>query len=129
MPVVIANIDEVPFLEPVLRPDGSKYVPGLGVIKTGTKGRTKFLGNDETGPWIYVLERPAGDVIPRHKHVADRVEYLIEGEIEWREDDGSVTTYGPGTVSFVTRGTEYEYTVKRDARILLWFAARPGFLG
>ena len=76
-----------------------------------------------------MLERPAGDVIPPYKHVADRVEYLISGEIEWREADGNVTTYGPGTVSFVTKGTEYEYTVKRDARILLWFAGPPGFVG
>jgi hypothetical protein len=129
MPVVIANIDQVPYLEPVLRADGRKYVPGLGLIKASTKGRTKFLGDEETGPWIYVLDRPAGDVIPRHQHTSDRVEFLVEGEIEWREDDGSVTTYGPGTVSFVTKGTAYEYTVMQDSRILLWFAERPGFIG
>ena len=129
MPVVIANIDQVPYLEPVLRPDGSKYVPGLGIIKANTRGKTKFVGDAEAGPWIYVLDRPAGSEVPRHQHTSDRVEFLIEGEIEWREDDGSVATYGAGTVSFVTKGTYYEYSVLKDSRILLWFAERPGFIG
>jgi hypothetical protein len=129
MPVVIANIEQVPYLEPIVRADGTKYVPGLGTIKANTRGRTKFIGDEDRGPWIYVLDRPAGSVVPRHQHTADRVEFLLEGEIEWREDDGSVTTYSAGTVSFVTQGTAYEYTVIKDSRILLWFAARPGFIG
>src|SRR5215210_3552839 len=101
MPVVIANIDEVPYLEPVFRANGAKYVPGLGEIRANTKGQVKFIGDEVAGPWIYVLDRPAGSVIPRHQHVADRVEFLLSGEIEWREDDGKVTNYGPGTISFV----------------------------
>src|SRR5205085_12339429 len=103
-----------------------KYGPGLGLIKADTRGRTRFVGDEQDGPWIYVLDRPAGDVVPRHRHTSDRVEFVVAGEIEWREDDGSVTAYGPGTVSFVTKGTAYEYTVMQDSRILLWFAERPG---
>ena len=102
-----------------------------GADRTGRNGATRFLGRDG-GPWVYLSERPAGAVIPSHVHRSDRTEYLLEGEIEFRfaepPADGSpqVSTYGAGTMSFVTAGTAYGYTVLADARILLVFADEPG---
>ena len=109
---------------------GIEDVPPLAAGDRPT-GSTRFLGRP-AGPWIYYSERPAGAVIPYHRHGADRTEFVLEGEIEFRfaepPEDGSpqVSSYGAGTMSFVTAGTAYGYTVLSDARILLIFEQEPG---
>ena len=98
----------------------------------GDKGSTRFLGRPGAGPWVYYSERPAGAVIPNHRHRSDRTEFLLEGEIEFRfaepPADGApqVARYRAGTLSYVTAGTAYGYTVLSDAKILLMFPEEPG---
>jgi uncharacterized cupin superfamily protein len=58
--------------------------------------------------------------------VANRVEFLIEGEIEWRERGKDPVVYGPGTLTYVEAGTVYGYTVLKDAVILILFDGSPG---
>jgi len=105
---------------------GIPGVPGAPVITTAT-GSTRFLGRDgERGPWVYYSERPAGDVIPMHKHSANRIEFLIEGKIEWHERGKEAKMYAAGTLSHVDAGIIYGYTVLEDAKILIIFDAPPG---
>jgi hypothetical protein len=128
MGTLVVNVHEHPYWENQVMPDGRIQVPGLGLIRADVNSgtRNKFFGDPETGPFIYLLEVPAGTKINRHSHKADRLEFLIEGEIEWQEDDGAVTTYGAGTLTYVTAGTFYQYQVLKDAKILLTFYGRPG---
>lgn len=94
-------------------------------------GTTRFLGGAD-GPWVYYSERPAGAVIPMHRHRSGRTEFLIEGEIAFRfaepPGDGSPqeTVYGANTMTYVKPGVVYGYTVLRDARILISFDSEPG---
>jgi hypothetical protein len=96
-----------------------------------TIGTTRFLGGQH-GPWVYYSERPAGAVIPLHKHRSGRTEFLIEGEIAFRfaepPDDGSPqeAVYGANTLTYIRPGVVYGYTVLRDSRILISFDSEPG---
>jgi quercetin dioxygenase-like cupin family protein len=101
--------------------------------RTPLKGRgderavTRFLGpTQDTGPWVYLTQRPAGERVPLHKHSANRTEFLIEGVIDWKEPQKPFVRYGAGTLSYVEAGTIYSYDVVEDATILLWFDSRPG---
>ncbi len=111
-------------------PDGKRHVTGVPnapVITTAT-GTTRFLGRETEGqgPWVYYSERPKGDVIPMHKHSADRTEFLIEGKIEWRERGKPPNVYEAGTLSYVEAGVIYGYEVLEDAKILIIFNEAPG---
>jgi quercetin dioxygenase-like cupin family protein len=64
---------------------------------------------------------PAGHHIQKHSHSSDRVEYVLEGEIEF---EGEVVS--TGGFSFVSAGTEYEYDIMKDTTILLVFNGPPG---
>jgi hypothetical protein len=94
-------------------------------------GTTRFLGGKD-GPWVYYSERPAGAEIPLHQHRSGRTEFLIEGEIAFRfaepPADGSPqeTVYGANTMTYVSPGVVYGYTVLRDSRILISFDSEPG---
>jgi hypothetical protein len=125
---LVVNVNEHPYWENQVMPDGRRLVPGLGLIRADVKPGTKnkFFGDPDNGPYIYLLEVPAGTAINRHAHKSDRIEFLMEGEIEWEEDDGKITTYGAGTLTHVTAGTFYQYRVLKDAKILLTFYGRPG---
>jgi quercetin dioxygenase-like cupin family protein len=114
--IYLVNIDDVPGRSPQ-RPEGMETSAAV----------TRFLGeSDEAGPWVYFTERPKGDVVPFHKHASDRLEFLIEGEIDWRERGGESRRYGAGTLSFVVANKVYGYRVLQDAKILIWFLKRPG---
>jgi len=111
--------------------DGVRNMPGIPnapVFKT-SKGVTRFLGREDgadEGPWVYFSERPAGDLIPMHKHASNRIEFLVSGVIEWYEPGVPPRRYEAGTMSHVTAGTVYGYKVLEDARIFLVFDGKPG---
>jgi quercetin dioxygenase-like cupin family protein len=117
--------------------DGS---PGFGTLDHETpRTRVKWLGGDgQDGPWIYWVERQAGEVIAPHKHKADRVEYIARGSIEWFEGEAAVawyrdgrenasgTRYKAGTMTWVPAGTVYGYKILEDTDVMLWFYGSPG---
>jgi uncharacterized cupin superfamily protein len=112
------------------RPDISKagrseVAPGASVEAVDAGRLTRFLGRDD-GPWVFYVERAAGDVNPMHRHGANRVEFIIDGEIEWREPGKEPVVYGAGTMSYVDAGTTYGFTVLRDCKILMVFDGSPG---
>ena len=104
-------------------------------VPDAPKGRktTRFLGPEgedfvspKRPPYAYFIERPEGDVTPDHAHNANRLEFVVEGRIEWRERGKPPLEYGPGTLTYVEAGTVYGYTVLEDARILIVFEKPPG---
>lgn len=118
---------------------GDHATPGFGRVRSGVEARVKWLGGtDEAGPWIYHVERRAGEVIPPHRHHADRVEYILEGTIEWHEADEAVAWYRDGalagtgeryvanSLTWVPAGRVYGYRIIEDTRLLLWFGSSPG---
>lgn len=103
----------------------------------GSKAQIKWLGGDaETGPWVYYIEHPEGAIVKPHKHFARRVEYVLDGEIEffegrqavdWYRGDTSIqgSLHGPGTVSWVPPGTMYGYRIVRASKLLHVFFENP----
>jgi hypothetical protein len=94
---------------------------------------TRFLGRASEDfvhptrpPYAYFIERPAGDVTADHSHNANRLEFVVEGRIEWRERGREPVEYGAGTLTWVEAGTVYGYTVLEDAKILIVFEKSPG---
>ena len=129
MAIMIKNIDTEPYVQKQVGTDGRYAVPGAGRLRQDlSKAKTKFLGDPEKGPWLYLLDRPAGDGVPLHMHSANRIEFVVEGEIHWKDSEGRDEIYGAGTVTYVTARTKYEYTVTKPTRILLWFDEKPSFL-
>jgi hypothetical protein len=126
----IVRVSEAPELEGrIVRPGATR---SAGPAAPERKS-TRFLGrpdDDPTSPvrppFAYYNRRPAGDVTREHSHVANRVEFLIDGEIEWRERGKDPVVYGPGTLTYVEAGTVYGYTVLKDATILILFDGSPG---
>ena len=118
----LVNIADRPDLE---KPgaDGKRAVPGLSddaPMMDKARGTTRYLGREAAeggveGPYAYYSDRPAGDVIPMHRHSANRTEFLISGSIEWREPGKKPRIYGAGTLSHVEAGTIYGYKVIEDA--------------
>ena len=122
----VVNEDDVPELE------GTFERPGLD-SGDGTAKSTKYLGlvgddpvHPANPPYAYLIRRPSGDVTKDHKHRANRVEFIVEGEIEWREQGREPVRYGAGTLTYVEAGTVYGYTVLEDAKILILFDRPPG---
>lgn len=100
--------------------------------EAGSKS-TRFLGLPEQDflspdkpPYAYFIERPKGDVTPNHSHNANRIEFVVEGQIEWREPGREPVLYGAGTLTYVEAGTVYGYEVLEDAKILIVFEKSPG---
>ena len=128
--VFFKNVDEEPWLD--LTANLDKARPGKG-----SKAQLKWMGGDaETGPWVYYIEHPEGAIVKPHKHFARRVEYVLEGEIEfyegadalaWHRGDTSIvgTHHGPGTVSWVPPGTLYGYRIVRASKLLHIFFENP----
>lgn len=116
------------------RPDLEAKIdrPGSGT-SGGARKTTRFLGlpgqdfvNPNQPPYAYYIERPKGDVTPNHRHDANRIEFVVEGVIEWREPGRKPVVYGAGTLTYVEAGTIYGYEVLEDARILIVFEQSPG---
>lgn len=120
---LIVDTSKVPF-QAVNRQE----FPGVGKIPGKIRDVEgiyyKFLGQDpETGPWVYVVKLPAGYHVQKHSHAADRLEYLLEGEIEF---DGEVLS--AGCFTFITARVAYEYNILKDTTILLTFNGPPGLM-
>lgn len=123
-------IDEVDWLEPEAEPDKARPAKG-------SKARIKWLGgSSEEGPWIYYIEHPVGAVVKPHKHNARRVEYILDGELEFftgedalRMHRGDETVagslHGPGTMSWVPPGTLYAYRITKASTLLHVFYENP----
>lgn len=124
------------YLAPLLNlaADGA---PGFGT-RTGVTSRVKWMGGDEEhGPWIYWVERSAGEVIRPHKHRAGRVEFVVRGAIEWFEGSDALTwlragtpegggrRYEAGSLTWVPAGKVYGYRILEDTDVLLWFDGHP----
>jgi quercetin dioxygenase-like cupin family protein len=122
---VISLGDRPNLEEQIERPGGHEV--------SGARKTTRFLGLEGEDfvsplkpPFAYFIERPKGDITPDHSHNANRLEFVVEGRIEWREQGREPVTYGPGTLTYVEAGTIYGYTVLEDARILIVFEKSPG---
>ncbi len=116
------------------RPNLEEKIERVGARgESGAHKTTRFLGPDGEDfvsplkpPYAYFIERPKGDVTPDHSHNANRLEFVVEGQIEWREQGLEPVVYGRGTLTYVEAGTVYGYTVLEDARILIVFEESPG---
>ncbi len=121
---LIIDTNTVPF-QKVKREE--KY-PGVGKIPEQVKSvegiEYKYFGQDpKEGPWVYMVKFPAGHHIERHSHAADRVEYVLEGEINF---EGKVL--GAGSFSYISARTPYEYDILEETTILLIFNGPPGII-
>jgi hypothetical protein len=123
------NVADEPWLEPS-ETDRARITEEIA-------SRVKWLGGDATsGPWVYWVHQPAGHRVRPHKHPAARVEFVLDGEIEffegddalrwWRGDD-TVTgsRHGTGTLSYVPVGTVYSYLMTKDTTLLHVFFDNP----
>jgi hypothetical protein len=122
----VVNVNDRPDIEAIIERPGHGMVPG------DERKNTRYLGlpddnplDPEKPPYVFYIRRPAGDVTPDHSHRANRIEFVIEGRIEWREPGKEPVVYGAGTLTYVEAGTVYGYTVLDDATILIVFDARP----
>jgi ChrR Cupin-like domain len=121
---LIVDTNKVPFQ----RVNRSEKYPGVGKIPDQVKNVEdiyyKYFGKDpKEGPWVYMVKFPAGHHIDKHSHAADRVEYVLDGEILF---DGE--TFGAGSFSYITARTQYEYDILQDTTILLIFNGPPGLI-
>ena len=128
--VFFHHLDEVPFMDLAANLDKARPAPG-------SKARIKWLGGDSaTGPWVYYIEHPQGAVVKPHKHHAPRIEYVLEGEIEfflgkdavaWFRGDASIegSRHGAGSLSYVPSGTIYAYRITEASKLLHVFYANP----
>ncbi len=126
MPPHVVNINDRQDIEAIIER------PGSGKVAGDERKNTRYLGlpddnplDPQQPPYVFYIRRPAGDVTPVHSHRANRVEFVIEGRIEWREPGKAPVEYGAGTLTYVEAGTVYGYTVLEDATILIVFDDRP----
>ncbi len=83
----------------------------------------QLIGDREKGPWILVVSLPPGHVIAPHRHNADQVRYIINGEIT---TDGRI--HGPGTVYYTDRRTDYSFIAGPEGvRYLAAFSGPTGY--
>ena len=122
----VVNVNDLPDIEKIIERPGSGAVPGTD------RKSTRYLGlpddnplDPQKPPFAFHIRRPAGDITPDHSHRANRIEFVIEGRIEWRERGKEPVEYGAGTLTYVEAGTVYGYTVLEDATILIIFESRP----
>lgn len=128
--VFFKQVDEVPWLDLTVPSDMARPA-------RGSSARIKWMGGDaESGPWVYYIEHPADAIVKPHKHNARRVEYVLDGEIEffegnealaWHRGDTSVqgSRHGAGTVSWVPPGTVYGYRIVKASKLLHVFFDNP----
>lgn len=66
------------------------------------------------------LVRVEGDKVPWHTHEAeDEMFYVLEGELEVHERDGSAVL-GPGEFAVVQRGTEHRVVPRSHVKLMLF---------
>jgi hypothetical protein len=128
--VFFHHLDEVPFMDVAANRDKARPAKG-------SEAKIKWLGGDsETGPWVYYIEHPVDAVIKPHKHHAPRIEYVLDGEIEFFMGDDAVawfrgnqdivgTRHGAGSLSYVPSGTVYAYRITQASKLLHVFYENP----
>jgi uncharacterized cupin superfamily protein len=91
----------------VMHIDEAPWVYGGPPAEEGHKnGGGQLVGDIEKGPWIHINWVPPGNYTPPHSHNQDEVMYIIEGGLTMGD-----RFCGPGTVVFIERGTDYDFTV------------------
>jgi quercetin dioxygenase-like cupin family protein len=113
---------------PFQKVDRAQKYPGVGKIPDQVGNIEgiyyKYFGeNPKDGPWVYMVKFPAGHHIDKHSHAADRVEYVLDGEILFEGE-----TLGAGAFTFITARTQYEYDILKETTILLIFNGPPGII-
>ncbi|MDA1216340.1 MAG: cupin domain-containing protein [Chloroflexi bacterium] len=98
MDSVIMHVDEARWLHKQDTPPGQPRPLGQ-----------RFIGDLETGPWIYVNNLEPGRVVPPHTHTQSETFYVVEGDITVGD-----RVCGPGTVVYMKAGTEYGFTVGQN---------------
>jgi hypothetical protein len=105
--------------------------------RKGTQARVKWLGTTpEEGPWVYWVEQPKGAIVHPHKHFAPRIEYLVEGALEYFEGQDAIdwirnpeghhgARHETGAMSYVPAGTLYGYYMLEDSKLLHVFFSNP----
>jgi citrate lyase subunit beta/citryl-CoA lyase len=128
--VFFLNVETVDFLD--LTANRDKARPA-----SGSEAKIKWLGGPpETGPWVYYIEHPANAIVKPHKHLAPRIEYVLDGELEfflgvdavaWFRGDTSITgtLHGAGSMSYVPSGTVYAYRITQASKLLHVFYENP----
>ena len=128
--VFFHHLDEVPWMDIASNPDKARPAKG-------SEAKIKWLGGDAaTGPWVYYIEHPEGAIVKPHKHHAPRIEYVLDGEIEfflghdavkWFRGDTSIegTRHGSGSLSYVPPGTVYAYRITAASKLLHVFYENP----
>lgn len=96
----------------------------------GTQAMVKYMESVAgQSSRVLIAEHPTGARVKPHKHPNGRLEYIIDGEIEffegqdalrfWRGDpEVKGTVHGPGTVSFVPANTLYGYRINKASKLL-----------
>ena len=122
----IVNVNDRPNIESAIKRPREGVKPPDDVKSTHYLGRPEDNPLDpQLAPYAYYIHRPTGDVTPDHSHRANRVEFVVEGKIEWRERGKPPRVYGAGTLTHVEANTVYGYTVLEDAKILILFDGPP----
>ena len=67
---------------------------------------SQFIGDMETGPWVYINSLEPNSAVETHSHTVDEVIYIVEGSLTIGD-----RTCGPGTVMAIEKDTVYEFTV------------------
>jgi len=102
---------------------------GEGEPVKGSEALVKYMpGDDDAQPFVLLAEHPTGARVKPHKHQNGRLEYIIDGEIEffegadalafWRGEPVEGTRHGPGSVSYVPGGTLYAYRITKASKLL-----------
>ena len=86
-----------------------------GTLVTGSQ----FIGDLETGPWVYINSAEPNSAVETHSHTVDEVIYIVEGSLTIGD-----RTCGPGTVMAIEKDTEYEFTVGQEG--VRFLNIRPG---
>jgi len=104
---MVAHIDEAPWRYGRTRNEGEER-----------EETWRFFGDFEEGPWVSIIERPAGLLVKPHSHNADEFVYIIEGGFTL--DDGRWC--GPGTMLYFPANHLYGFRVGDDG--VKWLMTR-----
>jgi len=115
------NLGEIPMWKGfVAQLDEAKWRYGRPRKPGEPRGETwRCLGDFEQGPWIYVIERPAGLEVRPHSHDQDEVVFILDGGLHH-----AGRWCGPGTMLSFPRRVPYGFTVGPDG--VQWLMVRTG---
>ncbi len=70
---------------------------------------SQFVGDEENGPWIYILNLQPDAKVEPHAHSQDEVFMILEGDLTMNGQ-----RCGPGTLISTTAHKEYAFDVGHD---------------